>query len=158
VLAKDICEVSLFAQIVVRLRICSRIFAASFKGMWAIFIIYAAAPAQRQLAIVSSTIQKRDHNSFVRPHSAMSHASSLDSIRQFVARTFWHLGASGDEQPRESILIHDGSYCGRRFEFSQGYAVWLAEGNKITFYRADGSFLRAASIPESEPMPHRAAA
>jgi len=87
----------------------------------------------------------------------MKHAQLLESIRQLVAQTLLTLGAGGDEQPRESLLIQDGLYCGRRFEFSSSYAIWRAEQDEVTFYHTDGSFLRAIGLSESEPMLRRAA-
>jgi hypothetical protein len=72
----------------------------------------------------------------------MHHAQLTESVRRRVADAFAHLGAPCDVELRESILIRDGAYCGRRFDGPQGHAIWFVEEDQLKFYRLDGSVAR----------------
>lgn len=65
-----------------------------------------------------------------------------DSIRSLVSQTLSQLGMTEESEPRETILIRDGNYCGRRFETDHGYAVWFVEEGEIKFYDSDGAVIR----------------
>jgi hypothetical protein len=39
---------------------------------------------------------------------------------------------------RETILIREGCYRGRRFESEHGYAVWFCEENQLKVYNGQG--------------------
>ena len=70
----------------------------------------------------------------------MAHAQRIDEVRRQVRETFAGLQVRQPETFRESILIRDGSYCGRRFEAEGAYAVWFLEEDEIKFYQApDGA-------------------
>jgi hypothetical protein len=69
----------------------------------------------------------------------MHHVQLTESVRRQVAETFSELGAPPCEEFRESLLIRDGAYCGRRFQADDGHAIWFVEENQVKFYRADGS-------------------
>ncbi len=74
----------------------------------------------------------------------MTHSAQLERIRQFVQQTFGQL--AGDKSPsvRESILVHDGHYCGRRFSTDKLQAVWVVEEGELQFYGEDGSVVNVA--------------
>lgn len=72
----------------------------------------------------------------------MHHAQLTESIRRRVAAAFARLGAGQDAELRESILIRDGAYCGRRFDGPLGHAIWFVEEDQLKFYRLDGSVAR----------------
>ncbi len=72
----------------------------------------------------------------------MRHFRMTDSVRQQVAEAFAELGNSALEEVRETILIRDGAYCGRRFETDEASAIWFVEESQIKVYRADGSLVR----------------
>jgi hypothetical protein len=57
---------------------------------------------------------------------------------------------------RESILIRDGYYCGRRFETDAGAAIWFVEENQVKVYRADGSMTQV--LDTDAPLDERRAA
>ncbi|MDX1948569.1 MAG: hypothetical protein SFU86_24495 [Pirellulaceae bacterium] len=78
----------------------------------------------------------------------MHHAQRTHEVRRLVATTFADLGVAEPEQFRESILIRDGSYCGRRFVSDSATAIWFIEENEVKFYRADG---RVARVVEPAP-------
>jgi hypothetical protein len=82
----------------------------------------------------------------------MHHAQLTESIRQRVAATFAQFGIEPEEGLRESILIRDGAYCGRRYESSSGHAVWFVEEDQLKFYRPDGSVVRVIE-PAASQMP-----
>lgn len=74
--------------------------------------------------------------------TGMHHAQLTESIRRRVAAAFARLGAPHDAELRESILIRDGAYCGRRFDGPLGHAIWFVEEDQLKFYRLDGSVAR----------------
>lgn len=80
----------------------------------------------------------------------MPHAQRIDEVRRQVAQTFARLQVGRPEEFRESILIRDGSYCGRRFETDGAYAVWFLEEDEIKFYGAIGDLRRAIESPLPE--------
>ena len=72
-----------------------------------------------------------------------------DSVRQQVAEVFAEIGMPAACEVRETILIRDGGYCGRRFETEEASAIWFVEENQIKVYQADGSLVRV--IQPMEP-------
>ncbi|MGI8980603.1 MAG: hypothetical protein ACR2FY_15350 [Pirellulaceae bacterium] len=74
----------------------------------------------------------------------MPHAQRIDEIRRQVSETFARMEIREPDHVRESILIRNGSYCGRRFEADGAYAIWFLEEDEIKFYRA---LAGPASIP-----------
>lgn len=88
----------------------------------------------------------------------MAHARIIESIRNLVTSTFTALGIDPEHEYRESILICDGAYCGRRFETAEGHAVWFLEEDQLKFYRPDGSVLRVLEPATACSIPVRAAA
>lgn len=76
----------------------------------------------------------------------MPHTQRIDEIRRQVSETFARMAIREPGQFRESILIRNGSYCGRRFEADGAYAIWFLEEDEVKFYRALAS-------PASVPLP-----
>ena len=102
---------------------------------------------------VASGPRKRDYpRSFpsnVRsPTRSMAHTQLTEVVRSLVASTFADLGVAASEELRETILIREGSYCGRRFESPAAYAIWFVEENQIKVYQADGSLVRVIQPQE----------
>jgi hypothetical protein len=81
----------------------------------------------------------------------MHHAQLTEAVRRRVAEAFALQNGGDGDDVRESILIRDGAYCGRRFDAPQGHAIWFVEEDQLKFYRLDGSVVRvlepAASLP-----------
>jgi hypothetical protein len=88
----------------------------------------------------------------------MMNASLTSEIRRLIANTLVELGLSSGAEPQETILIRDGAYCGRRFDSSDGHAVWLLEEDEARFFRADGSLVRVIESVTACQPPARAAA
>jgi hypothetical protein len=72
----------------------------------------------------------------------MHQAHLTDSVRRQITQVFVDLGDIEPVELRETIMIRDGSYCGRRFEGRAASAVWFAEENQIKVFRADGTIAR----------------
>ncbi len=69
----------------------------------------------------------------------------LAKIRTAIASELLSIGAGDVSDLRETILIRDGLFCGRKFQ-SQGYTVvWFMEENEIKFFGPTGQLLRATS-------------
>ncbi len=66
----------------------------------------------------------------------MPHPQRIDEIRRQVSETFARMEIREPDQFRESILIRNGSYCGRRFEADGAFAIWFLEEDEVKFYRA----------------------
>jgi hypothetical protein len=75
-------------------------------------------------------------------------AATADRVRGLIRETFNRLGADGDEI-RETILIRDGYYCGRRYQRGGLQAIWFIEENQLKFHAQDGSVLEVRSTHES---------
>jgi len=87
----------------------------------------------------------------------MTNVFISSDIRQLVNETFAELHLSGGAEPRETILIRGGHYCGRRFDVENGHAVWFMEEEQIKFFRADGRLARVIE-PVAAPAITRQAA
>lgn len=49
----------------------------------------------------------------------------------------------------ESILLRDGHYCGRKFRFDGGYAIWGCGETQLCIYGQDGTLVKEiALMPE----------
>ena len=87
----------------------------------------------------------------------------LAKIRNAIASELTGLGAGDVSELRETILIRDGLFCGRKFQ-CQGYSVvWFMEENEIKFFGPTGQLLLATSpehclAAEVAPAPIRRAA
>jgi hypothetical protein len=79
----------------------------------------------------------------------MRHFRLTDSVRQQVAEVFAEMGMLATCEVRETILIRDGGYCGRRFETDEASAIWFVEENQIKVYQADGSLVRVIQPRET---------
>jgi len=72
----------------------------------------------------------------------MHHAELTESVRRLIADAFNQMRLSDGDAPRESLLIRDGAYCGRRFEAQGGHALWFFEEDQIKVFGAAGRVLR----------------
>jgi hypothetical protein len=69
----------------------------------------------------------------------MQNARLTDQVRQTIRRTLAEFGAPTDAEMRETILIRDGLYCGRRFDCDGMQAIWFIEEDELKFYGLDGT-------------------
>jgi hypothetical protein len=81
----------------------------------------------------------------------MPHAQMIVAVRQLVAGALTCVG--GDDSIRESILIRDGLYCGRRFETSAGYAIWFVEENQVKIFESAGRVIDVLHLDGAMPAP-----
>ena len=88
----------------------------------------------------------------------MHHAELTESVRRYLADAFEQLRLDGGDAPRESLLIRDGAYCGRRFEAPGGHALWFFEEDQIKVFGADGRVLRVIHAASKLGVPTRMAA
>jgi hypothetical protein len=93
----------------------------------------------------------------LRDGSRMRHFRLTDSVRQQVADAFAQIGMPAEGEVRETILIRDGSYCGRRFEAEEASAIWFVEENQIKVFGADGSLVRVIQPREASQVTRAAA-
>ena len=84
----------------------------------------------------------------------MGHVQRLDQIRSLIRRTFAEFGGLAEHAPRETMLIRDGFFCGRRFEADGLQAVWFTEENEVKFFDRTGAIVRVVGltleIPQTE--------
>jgi hypothetical protein len=71
----------------------------------------------------------------------MHHSQLTEAVRRQVADAF-NVGGQPAQELRETILISDGAYCGRRFDAPEGHAIWFVEEDQLKFYRPDGSVVQ----------------
>ena len=88
----------------------------------------------------------------------MDSNSQISSIRERIHRFYSDLGMPFPVAPNESILLNDGYYCGRRFEYDGLNAIWFIEENEIKFYDRDGTLLQAESTSPEQTVAYRRAA
>jgi len=83
----------------------------------------------------------------------MPHAQLTEAVRRLVAETFSRLRVDGAEEIRESILIRQGIYCGRRFEAAGGHAIWFAEENQIKVFHNSGHVAHVLQLASDSIAP-----
>jgi hypothetical protein len=80
----------------------------------------------------------------------MGNVQRLDRIRSLIRQTFSELGGLEDQTPRETMLIRNGFFCGRRFDLDGLQAVWFSEEDEIKFFGRSGSLALVIGLdPES---------
>jgi hypothetical protein len=87
----------------------------------------------------------------------MTHAQAIERVRQLVAAAFASLGVAHPARFRESILMHEGHYCGRRFETEGAHALWFVEENQIKIVASDGR-AQVLAADDQPTLPTRRAA
>lgn len=83
---------------------------------------------------------------------AMHHARLTQEVRDLVSEVFSQLDGRPCAELRETILISDGSYVGRRFDGPQGHAIWFVEEDQLKFFRPDGSMARVIEPATALPI------
>jgi hypothetical protein len=87
----------------------------------------------------------------------------LEKIRAAVVARLHAFGVTETESLRETILISQGLYCGRKFECAGFHAVWFVEEDELKLFGASGQLLLATSAvalleqPAPEALPQIAA-
>lgn len=70
----------------------------------------------------------------------------VEAIRQRVVDALPELGYEKTDPNWETLLIVDGTYTGRRFEFDDLRAYWFVERQAIEFYGAEWQLLRTIEL------------
>ena len=81
----------------------------------------------------------------------MFHLQVLEAVRHQVSQAFERYQLADGSEPRESILLKGGIYCGRRFEVGTGYAMWNAQNDELKIYSTNGKVL--GLIPSASAPP-----
>jgi hypothetical protein len=81
-----------------------------------------------------------------------------EAVRALVRGTFTELGLDPSPQWRETVLIRDGAYCGRRFDVAGGHAIWFVEEQQIKFFLGDGRLACKRDLVPPRELPRKAAA
>jgi hypothetical protein len=89
---------------------------------------------------------------------SMPPADLTTSIRHCVQQLFAELNFGASEACRETILIRDGNYCGRRFEAAAGHAVWFVEEDQLKLVDAQGRVVRVVDQVSARGRDLRSAA
>ena len=78
----------------------------------------------------------------------MEHFKCLHKVRDLVRDQLASLGAQSDQAWRESILLVEDHYIGRRFFWNDYRATWLIEEDTIEFHLPDGETYATVSLSE----------
>lgn len=79
----------------------------------------------------------------------MNHCQQMLHVRQCVHESFRRISASLVDPPgswTETILIHDGYYCGRCFECDGLKAIWFVEEDQVKIYDRNGSVVESIEL------------
>lgn len=68
------------------------------------------------------------------------------SIREILFRNVQELGYESAPVLGEIILIREGKYAGRRFEFEGLRATWWIEASRIDIHTDSGELLRRVAV------------
>ncbi len=69
----------------------------------------------------------------------------LERIRTAIAAELGRLGILNSNDLRETILIREGLYCGRKFQCHGFSVIWFIEENEVKFFAPNGTVMVATS-------------
>ena len=75
----------------------------------------------------------------------MNTETPVEKIRQAIAWQLGSLGVQNTSVLHETILIHHGLFCGRKFQCEDYQVVWFLEEDEIKFFSPLGELLRTTS-------------
>lgn len=75
----------------------------------------------------------------------MQSDAPVEKIRQAIAWQLGSLGVRDTSLMHETILIHNGLFCGRKFQCEEFEVVWFLEEDEIKFFSPCGDLLRAST-------------
>ena len=75
----------------------------------------------------------------------MSNETPVERIRQVIAWQLGRLGVREIDSMHETMLIHNGLFCGRKFQCEEHEVVWFLEEDEIKFFSPLGELLLASS-------------
>jgi hypothetical protein len=77
-------------------------------------------------------------------------------IRQWIIDSLPMLGFTCVELCGERILLRDGCYVGRAFDFDGVHAVWVPADKHVKFFTDDGAELETIPLPSDVDAPSQA--
>ncbi len=84
----------------------------------------------------------------------MDYVQFLEQIRSLIREKLIQLGGTAELPPRETMLIRDGYFCGRRFTNEGLQAVWFIEENEVKFYDRDGAIVEVLELTAENVVGH----
>ncbi len=72
----------------------------------------------------------------------MSNSQRLAAVRRTIDRWFENRHPDADLEIRDSVLIRDGYYAGRKFQFGDYTAAWFIEEDELKIQDAEGKVLQ----------------
>ena len=75
----------------------------------------------------------------------MGTPTPVERIRQAIAWQLGGLGVRDSSSLHETILIHNGLFCGRKFQCEEYEVVWFLEEDEIKFFSPCGDLLRSTT-------------
>lgn len=72
----------------------------------------------------------------------MSNSQRLAAVRRTIDRWFESRHPDADLEIRDSVLIRDGYYAGRKFQFGDYTAAWFIEEDELKIQDAEGKVLQ----------------
>ena len=75
----------------------------------------------------------------------MQNSAPVERIRQAIAWQLGSLGVRDTSGLHETILIHNGLFCGRKFQCEEYEVVWFLEEDEIKFFSPCGDLLKSSN-------------
>ena len=75
----------------------------------------------------------------------MNQQTPVEKIRQAIAWQLSNLGVADVSDLRETMLIQNGLYCGRKFQCQAFEVVWFLEEDEIKFFSPSTELLHTTS-------------
>lgn len=72
----------------------------------------------------------------------------VERVRQAISDQLSQISAQEVEAIHETILIRNGLFCGRKFQWSGYEVVWFLEEDQIKFYGPCGNLLTTTQVSE----------
>ncbi|MEM7476543.1 MAG: hypothetical protein AAF483_16265 [Planctomycetota bacterium] len=78
----------------------------------------------------------------------MNNDTPVEKTRQAISYHLSTLGAANADSLHETMLIHNGLFCGRKFQVDDYEVVWFLEEDEIKFFSPVGDLLKSCSAIE----------
>ncbi len=76
----------------------------------------------------------------------MTDATQAKAVYELVASGFAELGTSDPRRINRSVLLKNLRYAGQTFRCEQWRALWLAGGESVEFYDAEGKLVKTLTL------------
>jgi hypothetical protein len=76
---------------------------------------------------------------------------NAERVRQLVLESLVDFGVMRAVPCGETLLLRDGFYCGRSFNFEGVRAVWMTEAHQVKFFSDGGRWLGTIDLEENAP-------